>query len=206
MLSASEIAASARKLLFIIFLAAPLFCFSQNQSLKFDHFGTREGLSQINVNCIIQDSRGFMWMGSRNGLNRYDGYKFIAFRNDSKDPNSVSNNMITDLAEDREGNIWVATQNGLNEYVRNLGIFVRYMHDEHNPRSIANNIIARLTFDPDGSLWVATQNGGLDHMDIRAKVFTHHLHVDGDPNSIGDNTVRTVFRDSENNLWVGTAR
>lgn len=206
MLSATEIAASVRKLLFIIFLAAPLFCFSQAPSINFDHFGTREGLSQINVNCVFQDSRGFMWIGCRNGLNRYDGYKFITFRNDSKDPSSITNNMITDLAEDGDGNIWVATQNGLNKYVRNSGTFTRYLHDDHNPASISNNIIARLAFDKDGTLWIATQNGGLDHIDLKKNVFIHHLHNAADPNSIGDNTVRTVFRDSQDNLWVGTAR
>jgi len=205
MLNAPNKINACRKVFFALFLIIPLFCFSQNQSLKFEHFGTREGLSQINVNCIIQDSRGFMWIGSRNGLNRYDGYKFITYRYDSKDANSVSNNMITDMAEDHNGNIWIATQNGLNMLDRNTGRFIRYTHDEHNATSISNNIVSRLTFDSDGSLWVATQNGGLDHFDTKKKVFQHHLHSDADPNSIGDNTVRTVFIDSQHNLWVGTS-
>ncbi|HEY5327955.1 MAG TPA: two-component regulator propeller domain-containing protein [Mucilaginibacter sp.] len=64
--------------------------FSQNQSLQFEHIGTNEGLSQNNVFCIIQDSRGFMWIGSRNGLNRYDGYKFIVYRHDSMNENTLS--------------------------------------------------------------------------------------------------------------------
>lgn len=195
-----------RRLLFTLLLTTPFLCFSQNQSLKFEHFGTREGLTQINVNCIIQDSRGFMWIGSRNGLNRYDGYKFITFRNDSQDENSLSNNMITDMAEDRDGNIWIATQNGLNMYERNTGKFVRYAHDEHDKSSLSNNILSRLTFDSDGSLWIATQTGGLDHFDLKRKTFSHHLHSDTNPNSIGDNTIRTVFRDSENNVWAGTAK
>ena len=193
-------------MLFTLLLISPLFCFSQNQSLKFEHFGTREGLSQINVNCIIQDSRGFMWIGSRNGLNRYDGYKFITFRNNSQDAASLSNNMVTDMAEDHDGNIWIATQNGLNMYERNTGRFIRYTHDEHNQASISGNVLSRLIFDSDGSLWIAAQTGGLEHFDLKKKVFSHHLHSDADPNSIGDNTVRTVFRDSENNIWVGTSR
>ena len=194
-----------RSLLFFFSLFISFSGFSQTPNLKFEHFGTREGLSQINVNCIIQDSRGFMWIGSRNGLNRYDGYKFITFRYDPKDPQSISNNMITALAEDSDGNIWVATANGLNKYQRNKGVFVRYMHDDHNPASIADNIISRLKFDSDGSLWVATQNGGLEHYDLKKKVFEHHLHSATDPHSIGDNNIRTVFRDSQNNLWVGTS-
>src|SRR4051794_4774357 len=87
----------------------PLSSYGQNESLKFLHVGTAEGLSQINVNCIFQDSRGFMWIATRNGLNRYDGYKFTTFRYDSKDNTSLSNNTVTDIVEDANGNIWLAT-------------------------------------------------------------------------------------------------
>ncbi|MGZ3833734.1 MAG: two-component regulator propeller domain-containing protein [Mucilaginibacter sp.] len=194
-----------RRLIIIALLSAPFIAFSQNQSLKFEHFGTREGLSQINVNCIIQDSRGFMWIGSRNGLNRYDGYKFVTYRHDSKNDSSLSNNMITDLVEDRDGNIWIATQSGLNKYERSKGTFTRYMHDPHNSASISSNIINRLVFDSEGNLWIATQTGGADCFDIRKKVFLHHLRSASDPSSISDNNVRTVFKDSQNNVWIGTS-
>ncbi|HVW98417.1 MAG TPA: two-component regulator propeller domain-containing protein [Mucilaginibacter sp.] len=193
-----------RRLALFIFLFSPFTGFSQNPSLKFEHFGTREGLSQVNINCIIQDSRGFMWIGSRNGLNRYDGYKFISFRYDAKNEQTLSNNMITDLAEDRNGNIWIATQSGLNMYDRRKGVFVRYMHDDHNINTPSNNILNRLTFDQKGKLWIATQNGGLDCFDIQKKTFRHHLHNASDSGSIADNNVRTVFEDSEHNIWAGT--
>src|ERR1700749_1463863 len=88
--------------------------FSQNQSLKFEHIGTAEGLSQINVLCIMQDSRGFMWIGTRDGLNRYDGYKFTVYNHSFQDDNTISNNQISDIVEDKDGNIWVATLAGLN--------------------------------------------------------------------------------------------
>jgi signal transduction histidine kinase/CheY-like chemotaxis protein/ligand-binding sensor domain-containing protein len=204
MCKAPRITNLLRYVILLPFLAMPFLCFSQNQSLKFEHFGTREGLSQINVNCIIQDSRGFMWIGTRNGLNRYDGYKFVTYRYDSKNDNTVSNNMITDLVEDRSGNIWIATQAGLNRYERNTGTFTRYTHNKNNSQSIANNIINRLTFDLNGNLWIATQNGGLDCLDIKRKIFQHHVHSNLDANSVDDNNIRTVFVDSQNNLWVGT--
>jgi signal transduction histidine kinase/ligand-binding sensor domain-containing protein/DNA-binding response OmpR family regulator len=192
-----------------LILALLLLCavpgFAQNQSLKFEHISTAEGISQININCIIQDSHGFMWVGTRNGLNRYDGYKFIIYRYDSMNDNTVSNNMITDVVEAKDGNIWIATQSGLNMYERKTGRFIRYMHDDHNPNSIANNIINKLAFDSEGKLWVATQNGGLECMDLKTKVFQHHLHSATDANSIGDNNVRTVFEDSKHNLWIGTS-
>ena len=190
--------------IFLVLVMGPSLCFAQQPSLQFEHFSTRDGLSQINVNCIIQDSRGFMWIGSRNGLNRYDGYTFITYRYDAKNDSSLSNNMITDLAEDHDGNIWVGTQSGLNEYVRKTGTFVRYMHDPHNGSSLSNNIINRLAID-DGVLWVATQNGGLDRIDIGKNIFLHHRHADNIPGSISDDNVRTVYVDEKENLWVGTA-
>ncbi|MDB5015369.1 MAG: response regulator [Mucilaginibacter sp.] len=189
-----------------LFCAVPFICFSQSRSLSFEHLGTREGLSQINVNCIIQDSRGFMWIGTRNGLNRYDGYKFITYRYDSKNSNSLSNNMVSDIAEDQNGNIWVATQRGLNMYDRNTGSFVRYMHDNSNPKSISNNIINKLAYSTDNTLWITTQNGGLDSYNLKKKIFEHHVNSQLDKNSINDNNVRVVFEDSQHKLWVGTSR
>src|SRR6266702_1133369 len=125
MLNAPRIITIFKRVTFLLFALFPYLVFPQGQ-IKFEHIGTREGLSQININCIIQDSRGFMWVGARNGLNRYDGYKFVTYRYDSKNANTISNNMIVDLAEDSKGNIWIATQNGLNRYDRNTGTFTRY--------------------------------------------------------------------------------
>src|SRR5882757_2645033 len=93
-----------RLFILMFFLFVTTNSFSQNQSLKFEHISTADGLSQINVFCIMQDSRGFMWIGTRDGLNRYDGYKFIVYKNEAKDEMSISNNFIDDILEDAKGN------------------------------------------------------------------------------------------------------
>jgi signal transduction histidine kinase/ligand-binding sensor domain-containing protein/DNA-binding response OmpR family regulator len=188
----------------IVLLFGVVTGFSQNQSLKFEHLGTAEGLAQINVNCIIQDSRGFMWIGSRNGLNKYDGYKFTVYNHSFQDYNTISNNQIADLLEDREGNIWIATLEGLNKYERNTGRFIRYLHNGHNINTISNNAVNRLALDSFGNLWVATQKGGLDCLNLKKNIFCHYTHSASDVNSISDNNVRTVFEDSAHNLWAGT--
>ncbi len=177
--------------------------YAQNESLKFLHVGTAEGLSQINVNCIFQDSRGFMWIATRNGLNRYDGYRFITYRYESKDSTSLSNNTVTDIAEDNSGNIWLATQGGLNMYQRSTNRFVRYLHDDSKPKSLADNILNRLLFD-NGNLWVATQNAGVDCFNIKSKVFEHHQHLDNNAGTLSDNNARYIFKDSRQNIWVAT--
>jgi len=194
-----------RGTILLALVIGPCICHAQQQSLQFEHFSTREGLSQINVNCIIQDSRGFMWIGSRNGLNRYDGYKFTTYRYDAKDNSSLSNNLITDLAEDRDGNIWIATQTGLNKYERKTGSFVRYMHDAHNDNSLSNNIVNRVAVDQEGLLWIATQNGGLDCLNITKMTFQHHRHADRLTGSISADNVRGLYIDAHDNIWAGTS-
>jgi signal transduction histidine kinase/ligand-binding sensor domain-containing protein/DNA-binding response OmpR family regulator len=193
------------KSFFIVLILFPVLSFAQRPSLNFEHFGTQDGLSQINVNCILQDSRGFMWIGTRNGLNRYDGYKFIVYRYDSKDEHSLSNNMVNDLVEDANGNVWIATPNGLNRYDRKKGIFTRFTHNAHNNNSLASNVINRLAFDNNGALWIATQVDGLDCFDLKKNKFIHHTHSGSVTGAIDDNNIRTVYKDSQGHLWVGTA-
>src|SRR5579872_6702748 len=100
---------------------------AQPASLRFDHIGTDAGLSQSNVTTILQDSRGFMWFGTRDGLDRYDGYEFTVFKNNPTDPKSLINNFITSIAESRNGDLWIATWGGgLDRYDRLRDRFVHY--------------------------------------------------------------------------------
>ena len=182
----------------------PTYGYSQNQSLKFEHIGTLEGLSQVDVSSIIQDSRGFMWIGTGNGLNRYDGYKFINYSHDPDNKNSLTNNVINDLAEDRNGNIWIATKGGLNKFNKASARFTRYLHNEQDETSLAVDVVNRISFDQKGNLWLATQNG-LDYLDVSSNKFKHHVHTDNDSSSISSNNVHTVFIDRKQNVWAGTA-
>jgi signal transduction histidine kinase/ligand-binding sensor domain-containing protein/DNA-binding response OmpR family regulator len=192
------------RIILLLCVVLPTPGFSQNQSLKFEHIGTREGLSQDDVSSIIQDSQGFMWIGTGNGLNRYDGYKFINYSHDPDNKNSLTNNVINDLAEDRNGNIWIATKGGLNMFNRASGRFVRYLHNEQDETSLAVDVVNRIRFDRNGNLWLATQNG-LDYLDVSSNKFKHHVHIDNDSTSISNNNVHTVFIDQKQNVWAGTA-
>ena len=178
--------------------------YAQHKTLEFSHIGTSEGLSQLNVNCIFQDKKGFIWVGTRNGLNKFDGYRFTVYNFNPGDSNSISSNAINDIAEDGHGNIWLATQNGLNMFDKNTGHFIRYQHNQYKRNSLSDNVILHLAFAGNNTLWVATQNGGLEEFNIDRHSFRHHLHTDNDPNSISDNYVRTVYIDSQKRLWAGT--
>ncbi|MEO8399293.1 MAG: two-component regulator propeller domain-containing protein [Ignavibacteriaceae bacterium] len=100
----------------ILFLSSIVSILPQKQELKFDHFSFSEGLSQSTVQTILQDTDGFLWIGSRDGLNRFDGYKFYTYQFDEEDSNSISDNFIRTLFEDRDRNIWIGTNKGLNKF------------------------------------------------------------------------------------------
>src|SRR5688572_885579 len=128
--------------------------------LYFDKLTSQNGLSNNKVNCILQDKRGFIWVGTDDGLNRYDGANFTIFRNQPGNPFCISGNMITDLLEDKNGILWIATSDGgLTKYNYRLSPkeqFVQYKHLPADPKSIHVNILNALLEDPDGNLWIAT--------------------------------------------------
>src|ERR1700755_250986 len=91
----------------IILLLAPLFAAGQISDVRFRHISSEQGLSNSTINCIYQDSRGFMWFGTRDGLNRYDGVKMTVYKNRPNDKTSLGNNFINSIAEDKDGNLWI---------------------------------------------------------------------------------------------------
>lgn len=179
--------------------------FTQQQNLKFEHLNSDQGLSQSNITCILQDSRGFMWFGTTDGLNKYDGYTFTVYRNDRTNQNSLSNNLITDMVEDPTGNLWIATGGGgLNKFQRGSEKFTRYTHNTDNQHSIAADNVISLLQDNQGNLWIGTEGNGIDLFDETTQRFTHHAHDKNSRNSLGNDFVRDIFEDSRHNIWVGT--
>lgn len=189
----------------IFLLAISFSLLAQTRQLHFDHLGTSDGLSELSPNCILQDSRGFIWIGTQDGLNRYDGYKFKIFRNDVKDTASIGNNYVRDIAEDKNGNIWVATAGGgLNRLDRKTNRFHRYIHNEKNANSISSSFVNKIVFESSGKIWVGTEKKGLDLFDPQTGHWIHYLYNARHRGSIGDNDVATIYKDSRNNIWIGT--
>lgn len=187
------------------FFTFKIAAFCQNKTIKFEHIGVAEGISQINITCIFQDSRGFMWFGTRDGLNRYDGYNFTVYRYDPQDNNTISNNFIQDITEDKSGNIWIATQvGGINKFDVRKEQFTRFLHNNRNPNSISSNAVNRIKFDAEYNLWIATRDGGLNYYDIKNNHFKHFLHSDSDLKSISDNNITALLEDDKHQLWAGT--
>lgn len=128
--------------------------------LKTEAITIHDGLSQGMVNCIYQDYLGFMWFGTLDGLNRYDGYLFTVYHQDTFDSSSISGNWITCIFEDSKKRLWIGTGlNGLNLFDRKTETFIRIQHNDATPNSISDNRILSVQEDKSGSIWVSTTSG-----------------------------------------------
>lgn len=177
---------------------------AQEMSIRFEQITTQDGLSQSTINDILQDSRGFLWFATEDGLNRYDGYEFKVYRNDPYDPFSISSNQISSILEDKDGAIWVGTKGGgLNKFDRDQDRFLRFQHDNSDITSINHNYITTLFQDPIGVILVGTQSG-LNILNPRTNTFSVYKEVDDHVN-LSTANITTVFKDSNSFIWVGTA-
>lgn len=145
----------------IFFCVLSLSNLSQNlpeKIISVESLGIDKGLSQGMVNCIFQDHHGFMWFGTMDGLNRYDGYKFHVFRNDLFNNTSISGNFITSIFEDSKGRLWIGTAySGLNLFNRETEQFIHF--NINSKPSLSHNTIFSIQEDKFGAIWIATQSG-----------------------------------------------
>ena len=119
-------------------------------SLRFERIALEEGLSQSTVLAVLQDRHGFLWLGTQDGLNKYDGYGFEVYRHDPLDEGSLSTSFVQTIYEDRAGVLWVGTWGGgLNRYDPQTQSFIRYRHDPTDPHSLSDDIVLALLEDHD---------------------------------------------------------
>jgi hypothetical protein len=155
--------------------------------LKFERISVEEGLSQVSVNCILQDSTGFIWFCTPNGLNKFDGYGFTVYKHDPEDPNSLSHNSVSSILEDRQGVLWIGTDGGgLNKFDRTKEQFTQYQHELQDPLSFFSNYtISAIYEDSYGFLWMGTYGGGLLKFDREGEQFTNY--------PIGDTWIDSIY-------------
>jgi ligand-binding sensor domain-containing protein len=113
---------------FVVILSC--FGYAQQNPYVFNHLTSKEGLFQSSVIAIHQDKLGQIWMGTRDGLNKYDGTKITVYRSEPDNPKTISNNDILAVQEDAEGYLWIGTYNGLNKYNPKTNTFTRYFHTQ----------------------------------------------------------------------------
>jgi len=167
--------------------------------IKFNQITNKDKLSQNTINSIIQDKQGFMWFGSQDGLNRYDGYNFKVYKKNFNDPDSISENFISCLFEDNDDNLWIGTYNS--------GLV---MHDKFSDKFIkrkslevlSNKFISCLAEDNDKNLWIGTFHNGLFKLNKQSDNL-EKVNLDIDTGSNKDHVHSLLFDLTNNHLYVG---
>ena len=179
--------------------------FNNPQSIKFDRLSIEQGLSQNSVISIAQDRRGFMWLGTWDGLNRYDGYHVVTYKNRLQDSGSLSSNAVSAVYEDREGVLWVGTQQGggLNRFDYATERFSHYTSDPQNPQTLSHSDIYTIYEAPDGQFWIGT-GSGLSRFDRDSGTVTRYHHDRKDAQSLARKKVYAIYQEENGALWVGT--
>jgi signal transduction histidine kinase/ligand-binding sensor domain-containing protein len=178
-------------------------------NLRFDRISVEQALSHSTVNCILQDGYGFMWFGTEDGLNKYDGYSFTVHKHDPNDPHSLSHNLVSSLFEDSTGTLWVGTYGGgINRFDRGTGQFTRYdtgdfQNITDEPEEFRNAVVAIDEY-PAGVLWIGTYGGGLVKLDLETEAFTSYAPDPVDADFWGHEWITALLVDSSGILWLGT--
>ena len=172
----------------------------QSNAFRFTHLTTKEGLSDSSVKGIVRDHQGFMWFGTANGLNRYDGYTFKIYKHQTGDTSTLTDNVINVIYEDRDSLLWIGTDIGLHLFDRSKDDFIRIPGPIVSGKPVSR-IISAMLEDQNGNFWIGTDGGGLYLFDRQERIFTpfkksgvYH----------GQNTVFCLFEDRAHHLWIGT--
>jgi signal transduction histidine kinase/ligand-binding sensor domain-containing protein/DNA-binding response OmpR family regulator len=173
------------------------------EKIQFKHLTREQGLSHNFIWCVLQDKKGFIWIGTYDGLNRYDGRKFKVFKHSINDTTSLGANEVSALLEDRSGNLWVGTLGGgLAKYNSDKENFTRYVN--YTDSSSNANSILTLCEDSSGIIWIGTNHGGLHYFNPESNKFISFRNIPSDSTSLSHNKVYSLFEDSKGNLWIGT--
>jgi signal transduction histidine kinase/ligand-binding sensor domain-containing protein/CheY-like chemotaxis protein/HPt (histidine-containing phosphotransfer) domain-containing protein len=173
--------------------------------MYFEHITTRDGLSQSTVNSILQDSQGYLWLATENGLDRYDGNSIREYRRERGNEKGLASDYVWSIAEDARGDLWLATNGGgVARWDRRTEQFQQFRHDAQKPHSLASDAVRTLLIDAKGLIWAGTLDQGLDVLDPKTGDVRHFRHRDGDPRSLAADGVLTLYADREGRIWVGT--
>lgn len=162
--------------------------------------------TKTEVRQIFEDSKGYIWVGTRTGLYRYNpkNNTLRLFQKNENNPLSLSHNSIYSIYEDNTGIIWIGTWGGgVNILTDKLLKFEHYHHQSFNPNSLSNNVVSAFEEDNNG-IWIGTELGGLNFLKNGTKQFIHYQHKENNPNSLNSNHIKALFHDSKGRLWVGT--
>lgn len=173
--------------------------------LILEHLTTADGLPQATVMATLQDSQGFVWLGTEDGLVRYDGHQLYRYAATRGSANSLSGNFIWDLAEDSNQDLWIAVKDGgLAHWQRRSDTFTIYRHDPRNAASLASDSVRAILIDTRGRIWVGTTDAGVDILDPRSGRIDHLRHDPGNAASLSSDRIFALSLSRAGDVWIGT--
>ena len=199
-----------------MFILKTLLCFfvlnlAAQNSVTFDKLTTRDGLSQNDVNAIYQDDKGYMWFGTHDGLNRYDGYEFTVFTPDLSNDKSINSNLIWKIIGDEKRGLWIATTgNGINYFNSETEEFTHFINDKNDENSLSNNYVTSVMIDSENRLWITTAVG-IDMLDLNlpleeAKFIHCNLNKDKVFDVWNGTHIAQIYEDSHKQIWAAGAK
>ncbi len=187
----------------LLFISTSCFQLSNAQNTEhfnFKHLLVKDGLSQGSIMSIFKDSDGFMWIGTKDGLNRFDGYEFINYN--QKIPH-LTGHVVNSISEDLDGVLWIGTTNGLFSFDRKTENYHHFYFDAEDQRSLSDNHVLSTLVRSNGDLWIGTTNG-LNKRIKGTDQFLRHKSDVTNQKSISNNHINTLYEDANQNLWIGT--
>jgi len=171
--------------------------------LRFETVAAEQGLDISQITAIAQDSQGYMWFGTSNGLMRYDGLHSATYKNIYADSFSLANDAILALFVDNQGRLWIGTLGGLLLYDERGDRFIRYRPNTPSESGAGKMAVTQIVSDGNGALWLGTGDG-LQHFNPGTGEFSALRHQPNDATSLRDNRVKTLTRDAQGRLWIGS--
>ncbi|HLP18446.1 MAG TPA: two-component regulator propeller domain-containing protein [Bacteroidota bacterium] len=171
---------------------------------KFTNLSVKQGLSQNSVWTILHDKQGFFWFGTDDGLNKYDGYRFLVYRYNKNDSTTFNQNAVRALMQDRHGRIWIGTSLGVSIYDPVTDHFSLIHSEGDGSQALRSKQITSIVEDRSGAIWVGTYTTGLFRIDPAGKTHRHFTALPGNPGTLGSNVITALYVDKAGTLWVGT--
>jgi signal transduction histidine kinase/ligand-binding sensor domain-containing protein/DNA-binding response OmpR family regulator len=174
--------------------------------LVLEHLTPSEGMPQGTVYDTLQDSQGFVWLATEDGLVRYDGHELYRYAYSRSAAAGLPGNFIRQIVEDGHHDLWLAIKDaGLARWNRATDSFSHYRHNPKDPASLASDVTRTVLVDPRGRIWIGTNDAGIDVLDPASGRIEHLRHDPGNPDSLSDDQIFTLTLDRSGSVWVGTA-
>jgi ligand-binding sensor domain-containing protein/signal transduction histidine kinase len=177
---------------------------AQSSVIRFETLSVEDGLSQSTVRAIIQDGQGFMWFGTGDGLNKYDGYTFTHYKHDPENPASISDSLITSIYLDSQGQMWVGTASGLDRYAREDETFEHFLAGPGPANSTGGTPVSAIVEDRSGNLWFGASDSGLRQLNRVNGEFLSYRQDPGRPDTLVSDQVTALASDQSGGVWIGT--